>query len=93
MKHYKVAFSDGSEKDIFADYGDVRRVEVSKTRTEYGQLQSFLLVLEFFRQNQSDFNIPIATFNFEKIAGFYEQSKPKELQGSETCERDRKTAG
>jgi len=93
MKHYKVYFSDGSEKDIFADYAYIRRDEVSKTRTEYGQLQSFLLELEFFIQNQSDFNTPIATFNFEKIAGYYELPEPKELQGSETYERDRKTSG
>lgn len=73
MKCYKVYFSDGSEKDIFADCVYMRREEVSKTRTEYGQLQSFLPVIEFFRQNQSDFNIPIATFNLEKIAGFCEK--------------------
>ena len=72
MKHYKVVFRDGIERDIFADDSYIRREEKENQRNEYGQRKSFIVVLEFIRRDNPNFDQPIAIFNFENIAGFYE---------------------
>ena len=83
MNNFKVLLCNGNEVNIIADHFDLTKNEVSETKTEYGRYKSYIWMLDFCMRSADSFDIPIASFNYHNIIGFYDATLQKELKERE----------